>query len=89
MRGESRRSDVDRLNGACNLDAMPDLHEARGPKTPRSSTALTMVGFAMICASFFVQGFDGPRWVDRALILGAMAVLFAGIWLDVRARPHR
>lgn len=68
---------------------MTDLHEGRGPKRSKDALGLIAVAIFLICASFFVQGFAGPKWAEHGLTIGAIVALTLSAWVGARDRRGR
>lgn len=65
---------------------MADLHEGRGPKLPKSAQVMIAVAVLLVCGSFFVQGLQGPKWLEHGLTIGALVALGVSWWLGARAK---
>lgn len=63
---------------------MPDLHEGREPRMPKSAMVLIAVALLMICGSFFVQGAGGSQVVEHGLTIGAVVAIALSAWLGMR-----
>ena len=66
---------------------MTDLQDGRGPTRAKAAAlGLTSLAIVLLCASFFVQGFAGPKWAEHGLTVGAIVMLALSAWVGVRDR---